>query len=339
MVTTIRGVDGAGRPVPGAKVELSRNRGREFHEPEPLGEERTGADGTVRFRGVDPYAVCRLAVDAPASRKDLISSIQWEWTPSDQTVRLGGAFTLRGTVHDAKGAPFAAEVWVRSSQGTVMLHSTADGKFVVDGLPHEPVAVAAFRTADEAFKEKGNWVTVTPDRPEVALVIRSPEPPGLVLDGIGGGRTVLFLREGRSEPVLETSTDAGGRVSRVDRLPARGPYDLWVPPAGPVDDASLYLRGLTLSDTEDVRLAVPSQPPVRVVVTGAQDAALVEVYALMPGGKVLSPEKRDDGTFLFHGIPPGEWTVDAKAKGKTSWLRGSAKLSGQASVEILLAPR
>jgi hypothetical protein len=170
-------LDFAGKPVPAARVEVSRLRGREFHKPEPLPDGLTGPDGSVTLSGIDSRAQCQLVVNPPEARPDLLQLLLWTWPPADQTIRLERSFTLRGKVTDARGKGIVADVRLRAHV-TGGLWTTrpskADGSFEIRQLPYVPVDVAAFRDRDAPWEGPTTWQLVVPGGPAPTLVVQGP---------------------------------------------------------------------------------------------------------------------------------------------------------------------
>jgi len=332
-----RVVDGEGRPVRRARVEIGDER-HGLQSPadasfstnaELLLATATDDDGRFRFDGVmlgkqplaarDPrHAPWRGAVDVAAE------------AVAEVGVSLASGFTLDGRLVDANGAGVAGvDVDVNGSFGfaTSSGKSGADGRFRIDHLPAGPARVVAGdeqrgRAKADLRGAEGETVAWTGTL-EVGLPIR-----GVVLDGddapVAGCVVQISGPDGSEEDftMRNAKADADGRF--VFENCAAGRYDLELALPGPGESAAAHESDVVPGrDERTYRVSRAAHCSVWFEGTIVDEAgrpigeAHVVPIPLHPGGMTSSMYTSDAATGRFRAGPfaPGDYRIRVKADG------------------------
>jgi protocatechuate 3,4-dioxygenase beta subunit len=328
---TIEVVDGAGRPVPGARVGA-----RNLEDRHDGVWRDTGVDGLARLTGLDPDANLELAVSVDG-RDDLAAWVESPWRPRDQRVVLSPPRALRGVVlaPDGKPVPGATVRW--EGPGVHWRSSTktdGSGRFVFGNAP--PVRLRLTAVPPGAWRREWNppAVLVEPGETDVSLLVaragsirvrvaNAPEERIWVylapdrIDGKGhswsrtlenGEATFGSLVPGRKYEILISPTKAG-RTAYREAVPAGSDVKLTLVP------------GLTVSG----RLDVPS---------GAEDVYVIaERAGLGVAGKVVG------GRYEIRGLASGTWWIRGGAKFGWSWDWVSSPAAAGTSCDLTVPDR
>lgn len=349
----VRVVDDHGEPVSTAKVIVEEAPYGVVLDPDQLpwaqyafhGEWRrvaevaTERDGRTVLEGLDPRRRYRLLV-WPRNNHPTLSNLEIQgWRPVVQTFTVTRGLMIRGRVVDAAGAPVrgvyvfargladeaAGGMRYRRADGTTYVdHPSAwvrkNGRFAVGPLP--PGRYAVWTVPGEEF-------VVEAGAEEVVLRGKRWEETVLALHVSGGAPG------DRGLPVL--LSDAQG-WTRVRRLEAGGYCDfhhsrndclheVWIP--GLTGKRYVWKRDLDLPVDDDwrvVELETKQGGTIRgdVLPPEADDFESFWVLPVgpllerMPDGKVLGgcPCQLDQEarTFELTGVPPGEWTIEVRAR-------------------------
>ncbi len=332
-------VDEDDRPVAGASVLVSRRipLGPHAWKYTAYSSTATRPDGIARLDGLDPSAECHLEVHGPREgtrygRRQLES-----WKPIDTRVRLERAFTVRGRVTDAKGHAVAATVWRRTDPSTLTgVEASSDGRFEMDDVPYPGARLAA--APDGMHPDDFRWVRVTPQRPEVVLVLGA-KAPRLVLGGGRAGQRVRFVLDGEGPPAapIDCEVGADGAVLLSD-LEEGVPYLVWAQPFDAGSDGSLWTSGFRVP-ADEIRLELVAGKAIRVRLKGAENARDVKVEVKGPLDTVLRARHTRDWVFEVAGLPDGRWTVNADAVGPTTALHADGVVDAGSTAELTLRAR
>lgn len=331
---TVTDPDGA--PVAGAEVRWGR-----VFRPGPGASEiewespeaRTDAAGRAELEGLPTSGPLGLSV-VPRAGRSLGRFHDWAWDGGERQVTLARVQWIHGRVLDDQGKPpkrATVHLKVGASHHTTPVGP--QGLFSFSDV-EEGAAVAGVSGGEgEGARTPKVWVPVVPGTP-VELVLGAAAAP-LTIRGLGAGRSV-FTRSGGAEGSVQTrkSTD-GGTVSLPGET--RGSrIDVFVEPT--TDDP----RGLVALDVvlapEGVVLELT--PCVATSGTIRADAGFkhLEVHVLAPW-RLIPVKVRDDGTFELPPLPPGTYSLRAKARGADSWIYARAEFQPGASLDLMLRPK
>ena len=349
-------VDWNDRPVPGATVEIlliERTSDGSWSVRGHRTDLETDHAGKIRDLTLDPKLDLHLSVQPPSDRDDLMSLPEGTWDRSKTRVVLGRAYRVTGTVRDEKGNPTASlsegepnrrglSIRVRpsgASEFTVRsdaLHEDglhADGRFSLR-VPYGPAKLAAVPWS-EGGEIRIVWADVSPENPTAdlrmpttakAVTVRAPAAKK--------GRDIAVQLEGDpGASAIWGKFGEDGRAELPRLLP--GTYTIWIPAEG--DDLLAYVEGVKLGEAEPTVEFVHGAP-IRVRAKVPADAGPLDVHVMGPLGMPWPARQDELGVFVTGVLPPGKtWTVKAKARGPTSYLRASAE--AKAGDEIELEPK
>ncbi len=358
-------VDGDGRPVAGARVELAPGTaGRVISSgleasgsaPQPV---RTGADGRFELPHL-PTGWFRLRIEAngfPAFERDGIE-IPAGTARADLgrfLLQRGAAF--QGWVGDDEGNPLeGAEVWViptavRDWNGFYAkgpaAFTGADGSFMVRDLPGEgsfglDICRAGYLPLSTIVRE----IAPTPLR---TVLRRAARISGRVI--AAGGAPIPEARieswlageePGRAESLRPcrrgsgaATADADGRF-RLDGL-SPGWWSLRAAAEGYRAASRERLHVLAGESLEDVEIVLGPGAILtgRVFTAGGQPAPGARVSAFSEAGSVQTLAG-GDGAYRLAGIEPGERTVEATLEGGAWGSRNLTVLAGDNRLDLTL---
>ena len=312
-------VDGAGKPVGGARVVASA-----MSEPFPLVDARrdgveTKADGTFALPALaaGTWRLTATQADrAPGSSTPITVDGVHARTGVKIVVEAGAV--VRGTVKDSAGAPVpSADVRVVVGGAEFLrarreAFTAADGTFTIRGLPRRAVDVVASH-------ESGSSAIVPADlaakaEVDVALTLDvTGAIAGTVVDSAGGA---IGDAQVSAEPVWngsttdreawsvrgshDTVTDQAG-VFRFAGLPD-GQYKIRAARAGG-SEAALELAAVTLAkpDGPKLKIIVPGDGHVTGKVAFA-DGKVPASFTVALGGTAPTPFATKDGTFTVPAV-------------------------------------
>jgi len=261
--------------------------------------------GPLRFLAVGE-GLATAVVEAPAVARE---------------VRLVAvpAREIRGSVHDADGAPVPGAI-VRGSAGGVVEETTAleDGRFVLRRFGAVRVDLTAYRD------HIGLSARAVADGEDVSLVLpHAVHAVGRVV-ALGSGEPVAGARILWRDRVVAESDASGAFVVAVN--PLAQPLELSVVAAGYLVEPAQAGEGETI----DVRLAKAA--PLRGRVADAADRAVAGAVVTLAGDVTLVASSDGLGLFAFDAVPRGLAQVVVRAPG---YLDAAVRLdTGAAGDEI-----
>jgi len=328
--------DPDGKPVAGAEVRW----GRVFHsgpgskETEwESSDARTDSAGRVELSGMPAAGPIGLSV-APRMGSDLGRFNDWGWDGRELQVALKRVQRIQGHVFDTEGKP--------ARRGTVHLkvgqtrHTTSlrpGGTFFFDDV--EPGLASVGVTAGEypADREPKVWVPVVPGKP-VELVLGGAALP-VTIRGLEAGRFVFTRSAGADGPVRTRTSSAGGVVSLPGEV-LGSRIDVFVEPTAD-DPRGLVALGIELT-AKGIALELVPCASTRGTVRAVTGWKHLEVHVLAPW-RLIPLEVGADGTFEVPPLPPGSYSLRAKARGAESWIYARAEFEPGATLELELRPK
>jgi len=333
-------VDEGGRPVPGARIELtSATAGRVVASAPDLGAEapqqtRTGADGRFMLLHV-PAGWFRLRIEADGFSDFERDGLQ---VPAGTARADLGRFplqhgmVLQGWAGDEEGRPLAgAEVWIIPAavhdwaglyaKGPAAV-TGADGSFALRDLPGEagfgldvcsagylPLSAIVREVNEEPFRavlRRAARISGRVSAPDGAPVSTARIESWLAGEEPERNESVRPCRRGSGS----ATTDAEGRF-RLDGLPP-GWWSLRATAGGHRGETRERLHVLAGESREDVEIVLTSGATVsgRVLTSAGEPAAGARVSALSEKGAVETVAG-GDGAYRLAGVETGEHTVEA----------------------------
>lgn len=323
----VRAVDAAGRPVPGAQVQILSHH--------PVRAPVTADAGGEAWIEALPAGSYPVVAAKPGLAPGLATADVPPGGEATITCILSEGASVAGRLADAAGAPVAGRaVWAWRAEFSVRHREEQMG-----AAGWEAVTDADGRYRLARLPQGRLKVMPAPDGRAAAIrMVTVPAPGGAVEDvdftlaeGVPAEVTVLdaggapvanaaveaypagFLVDPYSVDLYAVSfTDAKG-VARLPGLPPGEPVDLLASRAG---HPWAFLRGRRVPAagawTEEVRLAKPGRLEGRVACRPpARFSALLadNVFALALGPGAGKARLRGDGTFVFERLAPGDYEV------------------------------
>lgn len=273
-------------------------------------------DGIAHLRGLDPRPGQCLEVKPPrgveASRRLWLEG----WTPTDDPVRLPGAWVLSGQVIDEAGDPvLAARVHLEPRDGRPVsaTGTDKDGQFRFVQLPFEPVRLTAYgprgrSTAQIAEVAPGTkTITLGLTRHEGRLRVRIANWPSSApaRPGQASARFAVWCPD--APWLRRTGQPSQDGLVTVDGLDPERTWSLAVVR----DDVDLQVCATDLkADSQEVAVRAAPGQPLRGRVLSSSSTWPIDVVVLEIGRYA---RVQDDGTYEISGLPPGRWTLRASA--------------------------
>ena len=336
-------VDWQDAPVPRADVtvmETTRD-GRGGTMTRSVARERTDARGIVRLRAFPDDAELKLEVEV-RSRNDLVDVELDSWRATGpRRIVLGRAFTATVTVRDGDGPVTGAQIEWRVDRGPPQraggwrgARTASDGTANVPRVPHGAVELRAI--VDGARYDESRvspWVAVTPDAPRATLTLPGGDATELLLRAPAAAGHNAVLRS-RGEPRVHRSFtfDAEG-TKRLELF--KGRYEVYARDL--TDDTCLYAEIDVTGD--DVTLEPVPAKPLRFRLEVPDGSKYLEATVRGPLGRVFAATRGEDGIYRTEPLPPGRWTVTAKARAPDAWVHGEAPMHADEIGRIVLAPK
>ena len=256
----------------------------------------------------------------------------------DERVQLETAFSMSGVVLDEDGKPVAgAQVRAESESGASSdATSGTDGSFRVRGLAVGPVRLRAVpQGTDWHDEQEVPWTKFEAGTKEVTL--RMPprrRPLKIHVEGAGKrpGRLVVTGDSGQAR-IREFDLDAGGNAE-VKSLPP-GTVTVWIP-STEADDRVGYRSEVAIADGT-ISLALEKGLSIRIHLVLSTDSTLNDLAILGPLGEPMRAVETESGILEVRGLPPGRWTIKAKARAPSSWIR--ANIEAEAGTEVTVEPK
>jgi hypothetical protein len=332
VVVTV--LDFRGRPLTGAKVEITVRVGRVRTAA------TTDAEGQARFASVPMDVEVWLEVVPPDDREDVLGAELFDGLPPDGVVRLDRALPLAGTVVTADGRPIphADILWRRAgSNGGGTIHAANEaGRF---RIPRVPVTEIELRVLDGSAPDRTEGLPVTlalAGREDVVLRVGPTPYIALRIEDWpdqSAARAMLVFenQEGssscRARFVNRTVRFNGLRLDDVATVLVTG------------DDGTAWLgRGLRPKDEVQVVRGISKLKITGMVVGPPTGRRIAVTLELLPGrsfiGRMLA-----SGRFEFAGVPAGDWKIRAFTSDEGEPWEGLAKAPAGSDVVIRLSPR
>lgn len=325
-------VDAEGRPVNGAWVVV---------EAKGLGSVVSGwtkAEGRVRLEGLAAGAIYDLRVEAPHDRYDLANFVHAGWTTAEGRVTAPTGGFVHGTVLDERGKPWkgVSVVALTGASNPPYGLSGKDGAFWVGHLPAGRVRLVAkshgayHRTSLPVEAEVGTKGVriVLPRYSRLAVRFRD-WPAGVPARQVG-------LADAASPEVTYVAfLDQELRAVFQGVVPERT-YVLFETLHSGADAFVAYAAAVP-GDAKSVEVAVRPAAAIEGVVTGPEEA-LLRVVRIDERGVRAQVSASADGRFRLDGLPAGEWTLVATARGAHQRYRGSARVRTGEGAAIELGP-
>lgn len=305
--------DAKGAAVVGARVAALPVKPRPgMRDPDP--EARTDRSGAALLPALVPDQAYRLRVEPPPERNDLAPFELSPWVPVNRSVMLAFAAPIAGRVTDEAGEPFrrANVLWRPTGGVWTTMPTQKDGTFLIEKLPRDQTielyARAGFAGASEPVADR--IVRVRPGDMNVGLTARRPvELHVRVKDWPRDvGEVMAYLRPEGGHPMVTCVQN--GRVRYANISPEQT-YTFY---AGPLPDGR-YARatGIVPGEGEVIatlQVGLEIRGRLRLPAGATKPHAWVVDGAMSAGGNDALSE---NGTFVFRGLYPGTWTVNASA--------------------------
>jgi protocatechuate 3,4-dioxygenase beta subunit len=335
--------DGSSRPVDGAMVALTRNRGRDelppFSRPIPR-TATTTAGGRFRFDDVIPgdYGITAISPDGAPARRPMVEVSPGKAVQLTLTLGVGGVL-FAGQIHDAGGGPVPGARAVLRAGGFVGPAMEAGGGWFQATADDQGVFRTRLTPGEYEITVRADGYGPARDR----LVLSGAQSrryrlspaarlAGRVIDRQSGdpvGGASVWLRADRLDTHIDRDTvsDRDGRFSFDD-----------LTPGGFVAVArAQYLVGLSRTVSvaigeaaTDVEIPVETGRAIRGLVVGADDKGVggVRVFA----GRTDPPFERPvftrtapDGSFALEGLLPARYRVGG-------WGENAGNLKGETAL-------
>ncbi len=321
-------VDGDGRPLEGARIEVTSIRPFEqmyFRLPGRDPDTRytvvpTGDDGKAVLAGLDPKKEYEFVVEAPRNRDDLCPPRieKSPWTPADVVLVFGAGWCLASVARDGTGAILPdARLFRRTEEGrwAEAGETRGDGSFTLPRLPPGPVALRIGSVGDPA-----------PDAPEQVTIGEGAGAAGVVFDpgpeirirltgwtpSSSGFGTLADESEYRG--MHSCVVGDGGLVRFVGLDPERR-YAFWLQ-CGP-EGRTAWRAGLVPSrETVQIPLVPALAIRGRVISPEGYRWSRDSSFAIITGPGIFSFAPIDaDGRFVVEGLPPGTFRLSVDSYG------------------------
>ncbi len=331
----IRILDGAGRPVFGARVIVILKRvPPQARAPGPLAH--TDETGHSLLRGLEEGQIEKLLVMPPKGREDLARHTLPAWAGEDAVVTFPQGHTLSCVVHDHDGKPIpGASVMIRDPEfGDTGQLADASGRYRFIQLPEGSYEVRA------QLGTKGTGlIRARAGGPEMVLKI---DNRGRATIRIEGWRPGAFAARGRLSPdplkgpnhvYLDIGTSDGTIV--VQGANPDSVYTLWL---GTRDGREVvYEQDLRIEGRE---IVVNPKPALNI--SGrliAPPGAKVTAINVSNAGVFLKGKWVGTETYEVRGLPGGTWTIGAMGQCPDGRLSGyvQARAGGTADIELKLS--
>ncbi len=334
-----RVTDSRGAPIKGAAVWVHPGEGRnpsmfwDLENPEPLW---TAPDGTFRAGNLEGGQRVHVRVEHIGY---VAASVPGVEAPTQEPLRieLKAARSLSGRVTGPEGEPVADAFlnWFQSEGGggysSISLGtSDAEGRFRITGFPPGPLSLAV--SAEGHVPRRIEGIQIPADRePEdlqitlqraIILEVRVLDAEGEPVSGVRvfaeslepdtpEDRTLFFLHFARRD---SDRTDVAGRCRLT--VPKPGSYRVSASKQGPPVVTQVVIR--PGSNALEIRL--PSGAEVLGRVVDEKGAAVPRVSVRLQQTEELQQRAwtGPDGTFVFSGIPDGDYRLTAFQEGLTS---------------------
>ncbi len=342
---TMRVVDWRGAPVAEAYVSVTRHTRPEpgTHASHGVFHGRTNAAGKIQLREFPSEEEHRLEINPPPGRDNLIPAQVAPWTSTpDQTHILGRGFRVKGVVRDAQGPVTKAEVkfgtkpYTNDASTWTWTASTDErGRFTTKLIPYGPVRLMAQVTPHDwhADAHKTVFVEVTPDKPEVTLVmVPRTGVLKLRLKEAKKGWDGWVRRQGGGRVPFTFAAD--GEVSVPELI--EGTYAVYVP--DPDNEGRCVWQKSLKTGAAAVALAFRNTVTMKFRAKLPRGATDVEASVGGPAFVEFEPIRDADGTYVVKGLPPGTWVAEVYAKVGEAWYRGLADVDAETVPMVVLKP-
>lgn len=351
--TLVRGTvtDIGGGPIEGARITVKPDKDMEIRVPVEY-VTVTGADGRYQLTLQDGD-FSAIASDEDYAKLEKNLEVAGQPVTLDFTLLPGASIHGIVVTQDGKPVPGAlVQVSQPGQNGQVESFSKDDGTFVLKGLGTGALSLTATgrgytsdapTVVEVGIGEDVDGVRVVVDR---ALMISGHVVKKGTKDGIAGVRIGMFSFKGVQALAVDPSEEDG--YFEVHGVKA-GSYmafamgeDVMIEIGQPVEVVDKDVTDVVIEMARGATLRGRVEPPIVTSISIELDASKIGIGNLFEAIKsaLVRAQSKADGTFELHNVPPGTFTLAARAKdGRTGKLAVVVTAADQDNLVLRLEPR